>query len=119
MAALFFLVIVGLFGILSLRIINMGTISSSEEYLFNQGAYSALGARDLRVLYLLSNGATGWDGTGSIRIGPCTVTQAGYSESGDKDLYGNNITVIRFRLQALCGAEGQPIGRTWEAVVKR
>ena len=118
-AALFFIVIVATFGILSLRIINMGTISSSEQFRNTEGGFAALGARELRILYILSDGLTGWDGTGSIEIGPCTVTQDMYDQAMDKDIFGNNITVIRFRLKCLCASEGESIGRTWEAVIKK
>lgn len=118
-AALFFIVIVALFGILALRTINMGTISSSEQFRYTQGGYAALGARDLRILNILSNGAAGWDGTGSIEIGPCTVRQDAYGQASDKDIFGNNITIIRFKLRSMCKGEGPSIGRTWEAVIRK
>jgi len=118
-AALFFVLIVAIFGILSLRIVNMGTISSSEEYRYNQGGFSALTARDLRALYILSGGSNGWDGTGSLVIGPCTITQEAYDEATDRDIFGNSVIIIRFRLKSSCGGEGEAIGRTWEAVIRK
>ena len=119
LAALFFLVIVAIFGILALRLVDIGSISSSENVLFSQSAFSAAGARDLRILNIMSGGTYGWDGSGTVNIAGCSVQQIAYKEVTDKGIYGANVTIIRIRLKSLCSSEGSSIGRTWETIIKK
>ena len=117
LAAVFFLVVVALFGLLAVRMISTGTVSSAEGYLNIQGEFSALSGRELRTLYIDRGGASGWAGNTTLDVGACNVTQVAFATANDTDYTGAPVTVSRFSIEASCGAEGEPVGGRWEAVI--
>ena len=112
MAALFFIVIIALFGLLAVRFISMGQIGSGEAYRYSQARFAALAGRELHFLYLDTGGTYGWDGAAPVRltVGRCRVERT----FGDVNATLDEDAVI-FRLRGSCGGASEGVARVWEA----
>ncbi len=113
LSAIFFLVIVALFGILAIKLISGSSVSSAEEYRYVQAGYAALAARELRIINL-DRGSGGWDGTSTLNIGGCSSTQI----MGATNASSDNGTIM-FRVKGSCSSEGEDVSRAWEAVFRK
>ena len=59
-AAVFLIVVIGMFGVLIARYVATTSISSAEDYLSAQSLFSARSAASLRILFHDSGGPLGW-----------------------------------------------------------
>ncbi len=128
MAALFFIVIIALFGLLAVRFISMGQIGSGEAYRYSQARFAALAGRELHFLWLDTNGTSsgpyGWDGAHPPRltVERCSVERVlgdvnASLRTGLGPPFSHHARL--FRLNGACGGGGEAVARVWEAVFNR
>lgn len=91
-AAVFVIVVVGLFGSLIARYATLGSVSSAEDYLWAQALYSAQSSAQLAVLYSDGGGTGSYSlsSVGGFTVTTSTVTD-GVEASATREINGNAI----------------------------
>ena len=98
-AAIFVIVILAMFGLLTVRYVSSTSVASAEDYLWAQGLYAAESAAQLKIL-CRDNGGT-WGGGANCAVGTYPdPTVAGFSTTAINDNFGAASIPATLRIRA-------------------